>query len=87
MDRPVKKFDKKNKKPRKLSRTPRFLVELPEVVDYKDIATLKKVLSERGKILSRRFTGVNAKNQRLLCEAVKRARFLGLVSVGSAKRK
>ena len=87
LERPErKKFDKK-KKPRRLNRTPRFLVELPEVIDYKDIATLRKLLSERGKILSRRFTGVNAKNQRLLCEAIKRARFLGLLPVGSAKRK
>ena len=88
-NREFKKKDKnaKNKKPRKINRTPRFLVELPEVIDYKDIATLKKLLSERGKILSRRFTGVSAKNQRLLCEAIKRARFLGLLSVGSAKRK
>jgi len=81
------KTKSKNKKPRRVTRTPRFLVELPEVIDYKDIATLRKLLSERGKILSRRFTGVSAKNQRLLCEAIKRSRFLGLLPVGSAKRK
>ena len=86
-DRKEKKDGKKDKKPRRVNRTPRFLVELPEVIDYKDIVTLKKLLSERGKILSRRFTGVNAKNQRLLCEAIKRERFLGLLPVGSAKRK
>ena len=86
-DRKEKKDGKKDKKPRRVNRTRRFLVELPEVIDYKDIVTLKKLLSERGKILSRRFTGVNAKNQRLLCEAIKRARFLGLLPVGSAKRK
>jgi small subunit ribosomal protein S18 len=95
MERAPRKFDRndkkdkkdKKKKPRRVNRAPRFLVEVPEVIDYKDISTLKKLLSERGKILSRRFTGVNAKNQRLLCEAIKRARFLGLLPVGSAKRK
>jgi small subunit ribosomal protein S18 len=65
-------------------RTP---VDLPEVIDYKDIATLRKMLSERGKMLSRRFTGVSANEQRLVSLAIKRARFLGLLPSGSAKRK
>jgi small subunit ribosomal protein S18 len=68
-------------------RTPRIQVTLPDIVDYKDILTLKKFLSERGKIFSRRFTGVSASGQRLLAEAVKRARYLGLLPVGSSKRK
>jgi small subunit ribosomal protein S18 len=45
------------------------------------------MLSERGKMLSRRFTGVSAKEQRLVSLAIKRARFLGLLPSGSAKRK
>lgn len=78
---------KDGKRPRRAARPIRIPVTLPEVVDYKDIASLKKFLSERGKFLSRRFTGVSAKGQRLLIEAIKRARFLGLLPVGSSKRK
>jgi small subunit ribosomal protein S18 len=80
----------KKKDPKKLRRTPRPIkhpVDLPEVIDYKDVMTLRKLITERGKLMSRRYTGVNAKQQRLLAEAIKRARFLGLLSVGSAKRK
>lgn len=63
-------------------------IKLPEgtVIDYKDPALLQKFLSDRGKLLSRRITGVNAKMQRDITTAVKRARFLGLLSVGSSKR-
>ncbi len=82
-----KTFKKGERRMRRTPRPIRHPVELPEVVDYKDIATLRKLITERGKFMSRRYTGVSAKQQRLLCEAVKRARFLGLLSVGSAKRK
>lgn len=76
------------KKPaRRRAKVTRYVTDVPEVIDYKDIATLRKFVSERGKLMSRRFTGVNAKQQRVLAVAVKRARFLGLLPVGSAKRK
>ena len=80
----------KKKDPKKMRRAPRPIkhpVDLPEVIDYKDVLTLRKLITERGKLMSRRYTGVNAKQQRMLAEAIKRARFLGLLSVGSAKRK
>ena len=48
-------------------------------VDYKDVATLKKYISERGKILPRRATGTCAKHQRKVTEAVKRARNIALL--------
>lgn len=48
-------------------------------IDYKDIEILKRFLNPNGKILSRKRTGVTAKNQRGLATAVKRARFLGLL--------
>jgi small subunit ribosomal protein S18 len=48
-------------------------------VDYKDIDILKKFISPSAKIVSRRKTGLSAKNQRLVAEAVKRARFMGLL--------
>lgn len=48
-------------------------------VDYKDIATLKKYVTEKGKILPRRMTGVCAKHQRVLANAIKRARIVDLL--------
>lgn len=48
-------------------------------IDYKDIATLKKYVSERGKILPRRITGNCAKHQRELTVAIKRARHLAMM--------
>ncbi len=48
-------------------------------IDYKDIDTLKRFITERGKILPRRITGVSARFQRLLNLAVKRARTIALL--------
>lgn len=48
-------------------------------IDYKDVDTLKKFLTEGGKILPRRLTGLNAKQQRSLTLAIKRARHLALL--------
>ena len=48
-------------------------------IDYKDIKTLTKFVSERGKIIPSRITAVSTKKQRELAIAIKRARFLGLL--------
>lgn len=48
-------------------------------VDYKDVARLRKFISERGKILPRRMTGACAQHQRNLTVAIKRARHLALL--------
>jgi small subunit ribosomal protein S18 len=48
-------------------------------IDYKDVDILKKFLNPHGRILGRRKTGVTAKNQRKLAQAVKRSRFMGLL--------
>ncbi|CAM3113933.1 30S ribosomal protein S18 [Lactococcus hircilactis] len=50
-----------------------------EVVDYKDVETLKHFISESGKILPRRVTGTSAKNQRKVVTAIKRARVMALL--------
>ncbi len=68
-------------------RTPRFSIPKGTEINYKNIAFLQKCLTERGKIFSRRMTSATAKEQRMLAEAVKIARFLGLLPVGSSKRK
>ena len=48
-------------------------------IDYKDVAKLRKYVSERGKILPRRITGNCAKHQRALTVAIKRARHVSLM--------
>lgn len=48
-------------------------------IDYKDVEILKKFLNPSGKIMSHKRTGVTSKNQRALSQAVKNARFLGLL--------
>lgn len=50
-----------------------------DAIDYKDINTLKKYITEGGKILPRRVTGVCAKHQRVLATAIKRARLVDLL--------
>lgn len=49
-------------------------------IDYKEIDLLKKFISSQAKIIDPRHTGVCAKHQRKLAEAIKRARFLGLLA-------
>ena len=48
-------------------------------VDFKDTETLRKLVSGNGKILSRKRTGLNAMEQRMVAQAVKRARFMALM--------
>lgn len=56
-----------------------FCVNKSEPIDYKDVAKLKRYISERAKILPRRVTGVCASHQRKLTTAIKRARHLALL--------
>ena len=56
-----------------------FCVDKVENIDYKDIARLRRYMSERGKILPRRVTGTCASHQRELTVAIKRARHLALL--------
>lgn len=50
-----------------------------KTIDYKDIENLRRFTTERGKILPRRVTGVSARNQRGLSNAIKRARYMALM--------
>lgn len=56
-----------------------FCQDKVEVIDYKDVAKLRKFISERGKILPRRVSGTCALHQRELTVAVKRARQMALL--------
>jgi len=48
-------------------------------IDYKDLRLLQRFISERGKIVPSRITAVSSKKQRILSQAIKRARFIGLL--------
>lgn len=51
----------------------------PAFVDYKDVSSLKKLVSSQGKLFSRKRSGLCATYQRTVSAAVKRARFMGLL--------
>ena len=65
------------KRPRK--KVCMFCVDRAEKIDYKDVAKLRKCMTERGKILPRRVTGTCAAHQRELTSAIKRARHIALL--------
>jgi small subunit ribosomal protein S18 len=58
----------------------RFTVENVKEIDYKDLDTLKDFVTEQGKIIPCRVTGTKAHYQRQLSTAIKRARFLALMT-------
>lgn len=70
----VKKFRKPAKK-----KVCAFCVAGEKTIDYKDVAKIRKYITEKGKILPRRQTGVCAYHQRELCTAIKRARNVALL--------
>jgi small subunit ribosomal protein S18 len=76
-DRGERKFNKRGRNKRK--KVCYFTVNKITHIDYKDIETLKKFISERGKILPRRVTGTSAKYQRALTTAIKRSRQVALL--------
>jgi len=68
---------KRTRKPRK--RVCNFCVDKAVAIDYKEIDKLRRFVTERGKILPRRISGNCAKHQRLLTDAIKRARNIALL--------
>ena len=57
----------------------RFTVAGVEYIDYKDVQLLQRSTLENGKIISRRISGTSARHQRMLTQAIKRARHLALL--------
>ena len=57
----------------------KFCADKNASIDYKDIRTLEKFVTERGKIMPRRMSGMCAKHQRDLAIAIKRARTVALL--------
>ena len=66
-------------RPHKRRKVCAFCVDKATSIDYKDVAKLRRYLSERGKILPRRTTGTCAAHQRDLTTAIKRARQIALL--------
>ena len=56
-----------------------FCADNTNEIDYKDVETLKKFVTERGKILPKRITGTCAMHQRAVTTAIKRARIVALL--------
>jgi small subunit ribosomal protein S18 len=57
----------------------RFCIEKVDLIDFKDVRMLQNYIPERGKILPRRISGSCATHQRMLAEAIKRARNIALL--------
>ncbi len=78
-------YDKEDRKDRKSGFRPRkkrtcqFCTKGAQAISYKDDKTLRKYISERGKILPRRVTGACAKHQREIVNAINRARHVGIL--------
>lgn len=75
------KDDQRESKIRRRGKTKVSFLTVNKVdhVDYKEVAVLKRFLTERGKILPRRQTGNTAKQQRMISTAIKRAREMALL--------
>jgi small subunit ribosomal protein S18 len=54
-------------------------IQTKEIIDYKNVDLLRQFISEEGKILPRRMTGLTAKQQRSMTRSIKQARILGLL--------
>ena len=70
--------ENRNDNSKKRKRCP-FTAAGIDSIDYKDVDTLLRFITERGKILPRRITGVSARHQRLLTQSIKQARYMALL--------
>ena len=71
--------DKKNNSRVRSQKTCWFTENKVPYIDYKDEKVLRRFISERGKIIPRRISGTSAKYQRMLVEAIKRARHMAIL--------
>ncbi|MEN6627835.1 MAG: 30S ribosomal protein S18 [Candidatus Sumerlaeia bacterium] len=66
-------------------KTSEYVIENANYIDYKDIARLRSYMGDSGKILPRRMTGNTARHQRMVAQAIKRARYMALLPYVSQK--
>ena len=76
----MKRDDKKNSPFEERKRFCPFSQLTSPKIDYKDLKLLSRFISEKGKMIPSRITNVSSKKQKLLAKAIKRARFLSLMS-------
>jgi small subunit ribosomal protein S18 len=67
------------RRPQQKRKVCQFCVDKVANIDYKDVAKLRRFITEKGKIVSRRQTGTCARHQRELATAIKRARYMALI--------
>ena len=72
-------MEERKMRPRKRRKVCAFCVDKMDYIDYKDVNRLRRYMTERGKIMPRRMSGVCAKHQRDLAIAIKRARIVALL--------
>jgi small subunit ribosomal protein S18 len=81
----MKKKDKKDtqnrtRKPRKQPENVGcYFTQTGTKPDYKEVLTLKRFTSDRGKVLPQKYTGLTSKNQRMLSNEIKKARYMALL--------
>ena len=74
-------------RPKIRKKTTKYLIPSDVKIDYKNLPLVQRFITDRGKILSRRFTGITGEQQRSLVIAIKRAKFLGVLSVGNMRKR
>lgn len=82
MNKKFNKSDVDDKNPKKSRKTVKKVCAFcneKSAIDYKDVSKLRRYMTEKGKIIPRRTTGVCAKHQRELQNAIKRARVMALL--------
>ena len=77
--KPLRRRDKKGGPGSGRRKSCPYCKDKVEQADYKDVATLRRFISEKGKIRSRRITGACRRHQSQIARAVKRARELALL--------
>ncbi|MBI5492665.1 MAG: 30S ribosomal protein S18 [Deltaproteobacteria bacterium] len=77
--RPPGERGPEGRRPYQKKRVCRFCKNKGLTIDYKDAKALRPYITERGRIVPRRISGTCAKHQRVVCEAVKRARNLAII--------
>lgn len=80
-ERSEKRFSGKPRRARR--KVCSFCVDKAKSVDYKEAMRLRKYISERGKVLPRRISGCCAGHQRMVTQAIKRARLMALLPFAS----
>lgn len=71
--------EKRPRRPQQRRKVCQFCVDKVKAIDYKDVAKIRKYVTENGKIVPSRQTGTCAKHQRELTNAIKRARHMALL--------